>query len=149
MRSSGQSQRDSRRTLSLGRLELRLSGGVGAGAGAVTPAARRSGAGAAARRRAPPRGARSSPHARRTATPHGWRRRHPARGRKSPGGRTNALRQHSRRSDFLPVDLTSVHVLEGLLGLLRGLKLHIGRAPGQVWVESIHWHFYRFDFPIC
>lgn len=47
------------------------------------------------------------------------------------------------------VVFTSVHVLEGLLGLLRGLKLHISGAPGQVWVESVHWHFHQFDFPIC
>lgn len=44
---------------------------------------------------------------------------------------------------------TSIHVLEGLLGLLGGLKLDIGGAPGQVWVESVHWHFDRFDFSVC
>lgn len=43
--------------VSRGRRDPHLSGGVGAGAGAVTPAAGRSGAGAAARRRSPPRGA--------------------------------------------------------------------------------------------
>lgn len=59
------------------------------------------------------------------------------------------MSQHSRRGDFLSINLTSIHVLEGLLGLLRGLKLHISGAPGQVWVESVHWHFHQFDFPIC
>lgn len=43
---------------------------------------------------------------------------------------------------------TSVHVLEGLLSLIRSLKLHIGITPGQVWVEPVHWHFNHFDFSI-
>lgn len=122
-----------------------------------------------------------SPHARRTAAPHGRRGRHSARGRESPRGRAHALSQHSRRGDFLSINLTykqaseksgeqaaagncsftpsargstewrftSVHVLEGLLGLLRGLELYVSGTPGQVWVESVHWHFHRFDFPIC
>lgn len=58
------------------------------------------------------------------------------------------MRQHSRRSDFLSVNLTSVHVFEGLLGLLRSLKLHISVAPGQVWVKPVHRHVNHFDFPI-
>lgn len=58
------------------------------------------------------------------------------------------MSQHSRRSDFLPINLTSVHVFEGLLGLLRSLKLHVSVAPGQVWVQPVHWHFHHFDFPI-
>lgn len=43
---------------------------------------------------------------------------------------------------------TSIHVFEGLLGLLRSLKLHISIAPGHVWVESVHGHFNHFYFPI-
>lgn len=114
----------------------------------MTPAARRSGARAAACWGPSPRGAGPSPHAWRTATPHwlGWG--HSARGRRSARWRADSLRQHSRRSDFLSVNLTSVHIFERLLGLLGGLKVHVSKAPGQVWVEPVHWHFDHFDFSI-
>lgn len=50
-------QRESRRSLGVRSQGTRLSGGVGAGTGAVTPATRRSGARAAACGGPPPRGA--------------------------------------------------------------------------------------------
>lgn len=46
------------------------------------------------------------------------------------------------RSRYLSGRSTSIHVFEGLLGLLGGLKLDVGGAPGQVWVEPVHRHFY-------
>lgn len=58
------------------------------------------------------------------------------------------MSQHSRSSDFLSIDLTSIHVLQGLLGLLRGLKLHVRVASGQVWVEPVHWEVNHLNFPI-
>lgn len=43
---------------------------------------------------------------------------------------------------------TSVHVFEGLLGLIRSLKLHISVAPGQMWVDPVHRQVDHFDFSI-
>lgn len=115
----------------------------------MTPATRRSGARAPANRGPPPRGAGPSPHAWWTATPHRWWWGHSARGRGSSRWRTDTLSQHSTRRDLLSINLTSVHVFEGLLGIFRSLKLHISIAPGQVWVESVHWHVNHFYFTIC
>lgn len=58
------------------------------------------------------------------------------------------MSQHGRRTDFLSIDLTSIHVFEGLLSVIRSLKLHISVAPGQVWVDPVHWHIDHFDFSI-
>lgn len=43
---------------------------------------------------------------------------------------------------------TSVHVLEGLLSLVRCFKLHVSVALRQVWVQTLRWHLNCFDFPI-
>lgn len=130
------------------REKTRLSGGVRAGTRAVTPATGRSGARAAACWGPSPWGAGPSSHARWTATPHGWRWGHSARWRRSSRWRTDSLSKHSRCSDFLSVNLTSVHVLQGLLSLIRSLKLHVSVTSGQVWMEPVHWHFNHFDFSI-
>lgn len=58
------------------------------------------------------------------------------------------MSQHGRCSDFLSVNLTSVHVFEGFLGLVRSLKLNISVAPGQMRVVPVYWHFDHFDFSI-
>lgn len=114
----------------------------------MAPATRRSGARAAAWWRPPPRGAGPPPHAWWAATPHGWWWGHSARGRGPTRWRTDSLSQHGTSRDFLSVNLTSVHVFEGLLGLLGGLKVHVGVAPGQVWVEPVHRHINHFYFSI-
>lgn len=125
-----------------------LSGGVRAGTRAVTPATGRSGARAAACWGPPPRRARPPPHAWWTATPHRRWWGHSARGRRSTRWRTDSLRQHGGRCDFLSVNLTSIHIFEGLLGLLRSLKFHVSIASGQMRVEPVHWHIDHFDFSI-
>lgn len=91
---------------------------------------------------------RPSPHSRWSASPHGGWRRHPA-GRGQPARR----RAHSRRQqccdcDLLTINLTSIHVFQGLLSLLRRLVLHVGIALGQVRVEAVHGHFNHLDLSI-
>lgn len=39
-------------------------------------------------------------------------------------------------------------MFQGLLGLLWSLELHIGVAPGQVWVEPLHWHVNHLDLAV-
>lgn len=58
------------------------------------------------------------------------------------------MSQDSRCRDLLSINLTSVHVFEGLLGLIRSLKLHISVAPGQMWVDPVHRQVDHFDFSI-
>lgn len=58
------------------------------------------------------------------------------------------MSQHSRCRDLLSINLTSVHVFEGLLGLVRSLKLDISITPGQMWVDPVHWQVDHFDFSI-
>lgn len=43
---------------------------------------------------------------------------------------------------------TSVHVFQGLLRLFRRLKLNVGVAFGQVWVDTVHWHVDHLDLAI-
>lgn len=58
------------------------------------------------------------------------------------------MRQHSRSSDFLSVNLASVHVFQSFLGLLRGLVLHVSVTPGQVRMEPVDRHLNHFDFSV-
>ena len=39
-------------------------------------------------------------------------------------------------------------MFEGLLGLVGGLKLHVGVASGQVGVELAPWHVNNLDLPV-
>lgn len=139
---------ESKRSLGIRRQVTRLSGGVRAGTRTVAPTTRRPRASTAAYWGPPPRGAGPSPHAWWTAAPHGWWRGHSARGRRSTRWRTNSLSQHGRCTDFLSVNLTSIHVFEGLLSLIGSLKLHISITPGEVWVDPVHWQIDHFDFSI-
>lgn len=129
-----------------GGASLSLAGGVGTRARPMTAAAGRSRP--ATYWRASPWRARPSPHSRGSASPHRWWRRHPA-GRGQPaGGRAHCGSQHSCDCDLLTVDLTSVHVFQGLLCLLRCLKLHVGVAFGQVRVDAVHGHVNHLDLAI-
>lgn len=139
---------ESKTSLGIEKPETHLSGRVGAGTRAVTPATRRPGTRAAACWGTPPRGAGPPPHAWWATTPHRWWRGHPARGRGSTRWWTDTLSQYGRCCNFLPINLTSIHVFERLLGLFGSLKLHISVTPGQVRVESVHWQVNHFDFPI-
>lgn len=112
-------------------------------------------ASAAGRARAPAdRGAspwrpRPAPHAGRGASPHRrWGRESAGRRGQSARGGPDDGGEDGRDGDLLPVDLTSVHVLEGLLCLLGGLELHIGVALRQVWVHPVHGHLNVLDFPV-
>lgn len=114
----------------------------------MASAAGRPGARASPHRRATTRRPRPSPHARRSPTPHwGWRR-HPARRSQPAGGRAHPGCQDSCSRYLLTINLTSVHVLQGLLGILWGLELYIGVAPGQVRMEPVRWHVDYFDLPV-
>lgn len=129
------------------RREEGLTGRVGAGAGAVSSAAGRSRA--AADRGAAPRRPRPAPHSGRGAPPHGrWRGQSSRRGGQSSRGCPDDGGEDGGHCDLLPVDLTSVHVLEGLLGLLGRLKLHVGVALGQVWLHPVHGHLDVFDLAV-
>lgn len=44
--------------------------------------------------------------------------------------------------------LTSVHVFQGLLRLLWGLKLHVGVAFGQMRMDAVHGHVNHLDLAI-
>ena len=39
-------------------------------------------------------------------------------------------------------------MLQGLLRLVRALKLHVGVAFGQVGVEAVHWHLHHLDLAV-
>lgn len=123
-----------------------LARGVGAGARAVTPAA--GGPRPAPNRRASPWRPGPSPHSRRSAAPHWGRRRHPA-GRGQPA-RWGAHRgsQHGCDGDLLTVDLTSVHVFQGLLCLVGRLVLHVRITFRQVRVDAVHGHVNHLDLAI-
>lgn len=43
---------------------------------------------------------------------------------------------------------TSVHVFQGLFRLLGRLKLDVGVAFGQVWVDAVHGHVDHLDLAI-
>lgn len=112
----------------------------------MTAAAR--GSRSAPYRRAPPRRPGPSPHTGWSTAPHrGWRR-HPARRRHPAWWGTYRWSQHSRDGDFLTVNLTSAHVLQSLLSLLRGLKLHVRVALGQMWVDTTHGHVNHLDLAV-
>lgn len=129
-----------------GRGHFSLAGGVGARARPVTPAARRTRP--ATNRRASPWRPRPPPHARRSASPH-WRRwGHPAGRRQPAGGRTHCGSQNSCDCDLLAVDLTSIHMFQGLLRLVRSLKLHVGVAFGQVREDAVHGHVDDLDLAV-
>lgn len=112
----------------------------------MTAAAR--GPGPASYRGASPWRPRPSPHPGWGASPHrGWGG-HPA-GRGQPAGRrAHRGSQHGRDCDLLTVNLTPVHVFQGLLRLLGRLKLHVGVAFGQVRVDAVHGHFNHLDLAI-
>jgi len=40
---------------------------------------------------------------------------------------------------------TSVHVLDRLLGVVRTVKVNVGKAPAQVGVDTVGGHVDRFD----
>jgi len=114
----------------------------------VAPATGGPGTRPASNGRPSPRGPGPSPHARRCAAPHGGRRGHPARGGGSARDGTRPGGQHGIGCDLLSVNLTSIHVFEGLLRLLWRLKLHVGVAPGQVGLEPVHRHVNHLDLPV-
>lgn len=49
---------------------------------------------------------------------------------------------------YYSVCFTSVHVFQGLFRLLGRLKLDVGVAFGQVWVDAVHGHVDHLDLAI-
>lgn len=58
------------------------------------------------------------------------------------------LHRATHSSHVPPLPLTSVHVLQCFLCLLRCLKLHIGVAFGQVRVDAVHGHVNHLDLAV-
>ena len=123
-----------------------LSGGVGAGAAPVAAAAR--GTGSPAHGGPAPRGTRPSPHPWGWPAPHGrWWQHSPGRA-ESPGGWPRPGGQHNSGSDLLAIDVSSIHMLQRLLGLIWILKLHICIAFSQMGVHPFYRYVNHFNFPV-
>lgn len=62
---------------------------------------------------------------------------------------TSALQTNSKHPYLhSSVCFTSVHVFQGLFRLLGRLKLDVGVAFGQVWVDAVHGHVDHLDLAI-
>lgn len=114
----------------------------------MASAARGTRSGATAHWRSSPWRSGPPSHAWGSTAPHGWGRGHPAWRGGASRGWAHSQCQHSSGSDLLPVNLTSIHMLEGLLGLIGRLVLHIAVALGQVRVEPVHGHVNHLDLPV-